>query len=105
MCCDTVAGYFAYLPTNHQPNHFLLLFTGLFLQNVVVPFCREAIFRQNVRFIHSKNRSPITYNLAVNHLADMSFEELRLRNGRKYSAVYNGGNAFNKDAYTVCIIL
>ncbi|XP_067948053.1 digestive cysteine proteinase 2-like [Watersipora subatra] len=60
---------------------------------------REAIFRQNVRFIHSKNRSPINYTLAVNHMADMSHDELRLRNGRRPSKGPNHGRPFNRDAY------
>jgi len=61
---------------------------------------RESIFRQNVRYIHSKNRSPITYTLAVNHIADLSRTELRMMNGRRPSKGYNGGQPFNKNLYT-----
>ena len=62
---------------------------------------RESIFRQNVRYIHSKNRSPITYTLAVNHITDLSKVELKMMNGRRPSKGYNGGQPFNKNAYTV----
>ena len=50
-------------------------------------------FRQNMRFIHSKNRQALGYTLASNHLADRSEQELRVLRGRTFdSAVkFNGG--------------
>lgn len=56
---------------------------------------RINFFRQNMRFIHSKNRAGLTYNLAVNHLADRTEEEMRVLRGRIWdsSLGYNGGSA------------
>ncbi|CAH0753422.1 unnamed protein product [Bemisia tabaci] len=59
---------------------------------------RKEIFRQNLRFIHSKNRANLGFQMAVNHLADRSEMELKALRGRKYSAGYNGGLPFPYDA-------
>ncbi|XP_068142438.1 digestive cysteine proteinase 1 [Drosophila tropicalis] len=58
---------------------------------------RKNIFRQNLRYIHSKNRAKLTYTLAVNHLADKTEEELKARRGYKSSGVYNTGKPFPYD--------
>ncbi|XP_030385247.1 digestive cysteine proteinase 1 [Scaptodrosophila lebanonensis] len=55
---------------------------------------RKNIFRQNLRFIHSKNRGKLSYKLGVNHLADKTEEELRARRGYKSSGIYNTGKPF-----------
>lgn len=50
------------------------------------------------RFIHSKNRANVGYNLAVNHLADYSERELSSMCGyRKQSVEFNGGTPFPYD--------
>ncbi|KAH8386053.1 digestive cysteine proteinase 1 [Drosophila serrata] len=58
---------------------------------------RKNIFRQNLRYIHSKNRAKLSYTLAVNHLADKTEEELKARRGYKSSGVYNTGKPFPYD--------
>ncbi|XP_030566502.1 digestive cysteine proteinase 1 [Drosophila novamexicana] len=58
---------------------------------------RKNIFRQNLRYIHSKNRAKLTYKLAVNHLADKTDEELKARRGYKSSGAYNTGKPFPYD--------
>jgi len=55
---------------------------------------RKNIFRQNMRYIHSKNRAGLTYRLAPNHLTDMGFEEMRQLRGKLHSKGYNGGLPF-----------
>lgn len=55
---------------------------------------RKELFRQNLRFIQSKNRANKGYSLAVNHLADRTDLELQALRGKKYSGVYNGGQPF-----------
>ncbi|KAK9510895.1 hypothetical protein O3M35_005576 [Rhynocoris fuscipes] len=55
---------------------------------------RKEVFRQNLRFIHSKNRAQLGYNLAINHLADRTEDELRALRGRKYSTDNNGASPF-----------
>lgn len=55
---------------------------------------RKNIYRQNLRFIHSKNRAHLSYTLAANHLADKTEEELRARRGYKSSGIYNTGKPF-----------
>lgn len=58
---------------------------------------RKDVFRQNLRFIHSKNRAKLGYSLTVNHLADKTEEEMRALRGFKSSGVYNGGKPFPYD--------
>ena len=41
------------------------------------------------------NRAGLSYNLAVNHLADMTSEERRVLRGRRSSTGYNGGLPFH----------
>lgn len=55
---------------------------------------RKEIFRQNIRFINSKNRQNVGYSLAVNHLADKNELELKALRGKQYSGKYNGGKPF-----------
>jgi len=54
---------------------------------------RLDLYRQNLRFIHSKNRQGLSYSLASNHLADRSEQEIRVLRGRTFdsSLKYNGG--------------
>ncbi|KAH8256017.1 hypothetical protein KR026_004989, partial [Drosophila bipectinata] len=58
---------------------------------------RMNIFRQNLRYIHSKNRAKLSYTLAVNHLADKTEDELKARRGYRSSGVYNTGKPFPYD--------
>lgn len=53
-------------------------------------------FRQNVRYVHSKNRQGLTYRLALNHLSDKSQRELKLRNGYRHTAGDHGAQVFDK---------
>lgn len=62
---------------------------------------RKHTFRQNVRFIHSKNRAGLTFRLAVNHLADRSDEEIKLMRGLKITPGNHGGLPFDKSKYSL----
>lgn len=62
---------------------------------------RKNIFRQNLRYISSKNRESIHFRLAVNHLADMSDNELKILNGKLYSGDENNGLPFDKTKYNL----
>ncbi|XP_069676606.1 digestive cysteine proteinase 1 [Periplaneta americana] len=55
---------------------------------------RKEIFRQNLRFIHSKNRARLGFTLDVNHLADRTELELKALRGKQYTDGYNGGSPF-----------
>lgn len=59
---------------------------------------RLNVFRQNLRYINSKNRANLGYKLAVNNLADKTDEEIRARRGRIYNpngdTPTNGGKPF-----------
>jgi len=55
---------------------------------------RKDIFSQNMRFIHSKNRQHLSYNLAPNHLTDLTDTEMSGMRGRLRSTGYNGGDPF-----------
>lgn len=46
------------------------------------------------RYIHSKNRAGLGFQLGVNHLADKTELELKALRGRQYSQGYNGGLPF-----------
>lgn len=52
--------------------------------------------RYTFRFIHSKNRQGLSYRLAVNHLADMSKAELKMRNGYRHTPGDHGAQVFDK---------
>merc|ERR1719244_2044912 len=54
---------------------------------------RLDLYRQNLRFIHSKNRQGLSYTLSSNHLADMTGSEMKTLRGRVHdsSLGYNGG--------------
>ncbi|KAL9979919.1 hypothetical protein ACROYT_G008438 [Oculina patagonica] len=62
---------------------------------------RRDIFRQNLRFINSHNRKHVSFQVAVNHLADRSPKELGVLRGRTHSDGYNGGLPFHPDLSTV----
>ncbi|KAL4237142.1 hypothetical protein ACF0H5_005522 [Mactra antiquata] len=55
-------------------------------------------FRQNLRFIHSKNRQGLSYRLSVNHLADKSSAELKMRNGYRHTPGDHGAQVFDKSS-------
>jgi len=62
------------------------------------PTEREArvdLYRQNLRFIHSKNRQGLTFSLASNHLADRTDSEIRTLRGLLHDPMEsnNGGMA------------
>ena len=59
---------------------------------------RKDVYRQNMRYIHSKNRRHLGFKLASNHLADLTASEMRFRRGRLHSAGYNGGLPFEYSA-------
>ncbi|XP_074642740.1 digestive cysteine proteinase 1-like [Tubulanus polymorphus] len=68
--------------------------------NTVEHASRKHYFRQNVRFIHSKNRANLGYTLAVNHLADKSDDEMKMIRGLKHTpGIYNGGKPFHLENY------
>ena len=54
---------------------------------------RLELYRQNLRFIHSKNRQALSFTLASNHLADRDEGEMAVLRGRTHdsSVLYNGG--------------
>uniref|UniRef100_A0A1W7RAQ0 Digestive cysteine proteinase 1 n=1 Tax=Hadrurus spadix TaxID=141984 RepID=A0A1W7RAQ0_9SCOR len=64
---------------------------------------RLNIFRQNYRYINSMNRAGLSYNLAVNHFADFTEQEMWKIRGRLPSGEYNGGEAFHKEFYDLNI--
>lgn len=51
---------------------------------------RKNLFRQNLRFVHSKNRAKLGYSLTINHLADKSSDEMKALRGYRPSGIYNG---------------
>jgi len=57
---------------------------------------RLDVYRQNLRFIHSKNRQGLTYSLAANHMADFTDTEMRTIRGKLFDPElkYNGGQEF-----------
>lgn len=55
---------------------------------------RQNVFMQNLRYIHSKNREHLGFTVTVNALTDRTQDEIEALQGRKSSAVYNGGKPF-----------
>ncbi|XP_077283318.1 C1 family peptidase 26-29-p [Arctopsyche grandis] len=62
--------------------------------NTVEHSKRKNLFRQNMRYIHSKNREHLGYSLTVNHLTDRSELEMKALRGRRYTVKDNGGLPF-----------
>jgi hypothetical protein len=65
--------------------------------------CIVALCCFSFRFIHSKNRAGLSFQLGVNHLADRTDLELKALRGKQYSRGYNGGAPFpytNLDSMT-----
>ncbi|XP_025110869.1 digestive cysteine proteinase 2-like [Pomacea canaliculata] len=60
---------------------------------------RENIFRQNIRYINSKNRAGLPYQMSINHLADRSDSELKMLRGFRRTKNYPGGLPFNKTEF------
>merc|ERR1719427_1726500 len=60
---------------------------------------RLDVYRQNLRFIHSKNRKGLTYTLASNHMADMTNSEMKILRGRIHDSnlKHNGGHPHTYD--------
>jgi C1A family cysteine protease len=56
---------------------------------------RKHVFRQNLRYIHSKNRAGLTYKMAVNHLADKTEKEMKTMRGYRYTHGNHGGKKFS----------
>lgn len=65
---------------------------------------RKDHFRQNVRFVHSKNRAGLSFKLRINHLADRSDAERRRMRGRLSSKGYNGGKPFHMEKYKTAAV-
>ncbi|CAH1182111.1 unnamed protein product [Phyllotreta striolata] len=66
---------------------------------------RKDAFRHNLRFIEAHNRKGEGYTLGVNHLADLTNDELRVKapRGRLASKGYNGGLPFPYDTENVTV--
>ena len=49
------------------------------------------------RFINSNNRRALTYSLAINHLTDLSDDELKVMRGYRHTKGAKGGIEFTSD--------
>ncbi|KAK3803950.1 hypothetical protein RRG08_059813 [Elysia crispata] len=58
---------------------------------------RKHIFRQNLRYINSKNRAGLSYKMSVNHLAAHTDKEMKLMRGFRYTHGDRGGKTFSSD--------
>jgi len=66
-------------------------------QNSLEEGRRMEVYRQNMRYIHSKNRQGLSYKLSANHLADYTEDEMRMLRGKIHDPAlkYNGGLPFS----------
>lgn len=62
---------------------------------------RQHTFRNNLRYIDSKNRAGLSYTLSVNHLADRDSSELRQLRGFRRTVRDNGGLPFDLTQYNL----
>ncbi|EDV28492.1 uncharacterized protein TRIADDRAFT_36902 [Trichoplax adhaerens] len=72
---DTIPRIFHHFASKHQKNY----------KDERERRFRENTFRQNLRFIHSTNRQRLGFTVKVNHLADLTDNEIKVMNGRKTS--------------------
>jgi len=91
---EFINNYGEYIDSTFE--EFKRLHNKTYSNDTVEHFDRKNNFRQNLRYIHSKNRANVGYTLAVNHLADYSNTELKSMCGyRKLSEEeHNGGEPF-----------
>lgn len=55
---------------------------------------RLKTFRNNIRYINTRNRAALSYKMKLNRFADRTDEELRVLRGRRHTKGYNGGLPF-----------
>ncbi|XP_066494604.1 digestive cysteine proteinase 2-like [Tiliqua scincoides] len=65
---------------------------------------RKHTFTHNMRFVHSKNRANLPFKLALNHLADLTQEEMAVMRGKLKSTTPNKGLPFPKETYVGLIL-
>ncbi|KAL7980443.1 hypothetical protein Chor_001597, partial [Crotalus horridus] len=65
---------------------------------------RKHTFTHNMRFVHSKNRANLPFKLALNHLADLTLEEMAVMRGKLKSTTPNKGLPFPEEIYTGLIL-
>ncbi|KAJ6663430.1 hypothetical protein lerEdw1_009509 [Lerista edwardsae] len=65
---------------------------------------RKNTFTHNMRFVHSKNRANLPYKLALNHLADLTQEEMAVMRGKLRSTTPNKGKPFPEEMYVGLIL-
>ncbi|KAJ7304260.1 hypothetical protein JRQ81_011800 [Phrynocephalus forsythii] len=65
---------------------------------------RKHTFTHNMRFVHSKNRANLPFKLALNHLADLTQEEIAVMRGKLKSTASNNGLPFPEELYVGLIL-
>ncbi|KAL8558058.1 hypothetical protein ACOMHN_022951 [Nucella lapillus] len=85
---EFVHGDDSHIPAMFQEfkNQHSKAYTGDSMEHTI----RQNHFRQNVRYIHSKNRQGLTYRMAINHMADRSDRELKMMNKFRRTKNYDG---------------
>jgi C1A family cysteine protease len=58
---------------------------------------RMKVFRNNVRYVNTRNRASLPYKMRINKFADRTDDELRVLRGKHYTEGYNGGLPFPKE--------
>ncbi|XP_033013777.1 digestive cysteine proteinase 1-like [Lacerta agilis] len=65
---------------------------------------RKHTFTHNMRFVHSKNRANLSYKLALNHLADLTEDEIAVMRGKLKTTAPNNGLPFPEEMYVGLIL-
>nr|XP_056702814.1 digestive cysteine proteinase 2-like [Euleptes europaea] len=65
---------------------------------------RKHTFTHNMRFVHSKNRANLSFKLALNHLADLTLDEMAAMRGKLKSTTPNNGRPFPHEQYIGLIL-
>uniref|UniRef100_A0A8D2JCV4 Uncharacterized protein n=2 Tax=Varanus komodoensis TaxID=61221 RepID=A0A8D2JCV4_VARKO len=65
---------------------------------------RKHTFTHNMRFVHSKNRANLPFKMALNHLADLTQEEIAVMRGKLKSTAPNNGLPFPEESYVGLIL-
>ncbi|XP_060113487.1 digestive cysteine proteinase 2-like [Heteronotia binoei] len=88
----------------HQLFHHYRKRFGKIYDNETEMEHRKHTFTHNMRFVHSKNRANLSFKLALNHLADLTQDEVAAMRGKLKSTTPNNGHPFPHEQYIGLIL-
>ncbi|KAL8220713.1 UNVERIFIED_CONTAM: hypothetical protein K2H54_053094 [Gekko kuhli] len=88
----------------HQLFHHYRKRFGKIYDNETEMEHRKHTFTHNMRFVNSKNRANLSFKLSLNHLADLTQDEMAAMRGKLKSTTSNNGHPFPHGQYIGLIL-